>query len=488
MGRQALILGVWLGGLGVSAQAWAGALDLPEVGGPWGTPASGGAPALWWNPATLSANPGTQFLLDVAPVIGSLRFERDDALHGGPETWKVVTAVPFFGATTDAGVKGLGLGAAFYIPYAHAGETTDPPGVATTHLRAAQIFAMHTSVGVSYAWRDLFGVGVSGTWVHATWYALLDNQVTTLLADQIYETLPIYDSPADIYGDENVENPDYLSLAEFGPLKDNTGTFQAGLFVRPHPKVLVSAGFVNGMRVDHKGTATFDLPCPPDSDTIGQVAMNRYGLCGVRVRGDSVVGYRYPMRVHLGVQIKPKDDVTVELMGGWTRWSEYKDFDILAENFTSEDTELTAEAQALLRQDRKWARGNKDTGWVGVDAKGKVVPRLTLGGRVTFDRRASQAGYLGPNTVDFDTIKLMAMGSFQVAKKVPIEIGLSFTQDVYVPRTETENLFRVNVDPAARVEDRLFYPTMNGKYSGSVQRIGITLRGTFDAPGHKRKR
>lgn len=484
MVRQALIPTLVLCALAPSP-AFAGALDLLDVGGPWGTPASGGPAALWWNPATLSANHGTEFLVDVAPVIGSVRMDRDDPVNGGPETWNVVTAVPFLGASTDAGVPGLGLGAAFYIPYARAGTTTEPPGVGTTHLRSAQIFAMHTSVGVSYAWRDIFGVGVSGTWVHATWYALLDNQITTLLADQIYETLPLYDNPADIYGDDNVEDPAYLSLAEFGPLKDDKGTFQAGLFVRPHPQWLISAGFVNGERVDHKGKLGLDLPCPPESDTVGRVAMNLYDLCGIKVRGDTVVGYRYPMRVHMSLQFKPKEDLAVEVMGGWTRWSEYKDFDIVAENFTSEDTDLSAEAQALLRQDRKWARGNKDTGWVGVDVKGTVVPRLTLGGRVVYDHHASQAGYLGPNSVDFDSIKLMAMGSFRLSKKQPIELGLSYGQDIGLPRVETENKFRVNVDPSQRVEDRLFYPTMNGRYSSTVERIGITLRGAFDVPKRK---
>jgi long-subunit fatty acid transport protein len=483
---QALKGALLLCTLASTQQAWAGALDLQEVGGPWGTPATGGSPGLWWNPATLSATHGTQLLIDVAPVIGTIHMDRDDPLHGGPETWRVVTAVPFVGVNSDFGVPGLGFGGAFYIPYARAGKSTGSEDVGGTHLRSAQIFAMHTSFGVSYAWRDIVGVGVSGTWVHATWAAKLDIPITTLLADQIFDTIPIYDSPADIYGDENVEDPNYLALADFQHLKHDTGTFQAGVFVRPHPRVMLSLGFVNGERVDHKGTLQLDLPCPPDTDTIGQIAMNKYSLCGTKVRGATVLGYRYPMRVHMGVQVKPTDDVTLEVLAGWTRWSEYKDFDILASGFTSDTAEITPEADALLRQDRKWARGNADTGWIGVDVKGQPVPRVTVGGRVTYDRHASQPGYLSPNTVDFDTLRLMVMGSVQVSKKTPLEIGLSFTDDVDFKRVETENKFRVNVDPAARVEDRLFFPTMNGTYSGSVQRIGVTIRGNFDAPKAKK--
>jgi hypothetical protein len=109
-----------------------------------------------------------------------------------------------------------------------------------------------------------------------------------------------------------------------------------------------------------------------------------------------------------------------------------------------------------------------------------VHEQVLLGGRALFDRSAVPDKAMSPNNADFDTIQLGALIAVQPSKKVPLQIGVSFTEHIQLPRTVTENSFSVTVDPDQRNADRYLWPKMNGRYSGQLHRVGISLRGNFD--------
>lgn len=495
---------VWL--LALSAQA--SSLDLLEVGGAWGTPGATGPTALWYNPAAMSFERGTRFLVEGAPIVADIRIDRDDPgyawsapgacdddptapecarpIAGGPDRYQYRGVIPFLGLVSDATVPGLGVGFALYVPQARAGNTAyeaesweDDPlqaGSGRTHLRGANVLPVHVSAGASWAWRERIGFGAAFTYIYNTWYARIDNEsLSAVEAGGLGPLLGL--SPAD------AERPEYLALTEFGPLHDHTVSFQAGLYGKPHEDIAISVGFAYGARVDNTGDVTFRFACPRESYSADTLCPE--GLPDP-VTGSATVGYRYPMRLNFGLVMTP-DVARIELMGGWIRWSQYTDFEIETSGVDLDLGDgLGAIQESLfeggLNVKRKWARDNRDSWWLGLDTKFNVSEQVQLGGRAIFDRAAVPDVAMSPNNADFDTLILGANLAWQPAKTVPLRVGLSYTNYLATPRTVTTNGFSLDLDPEVPAEDRYRFPAMNGRYEMSQHRVGISLQGAFETP------
>ena len=197
-----------------SAPAHAASLDLLEVGGLWGTPTATGPTAVWWNPGAMSGGSGTRFLFELAPTIGGVTIDRDDPNYSddtdfsGSETFSTVQPIPFLGVVSDFGVPGLGVGLAGFVPMGRGGSSTsEEPGASRTHLRVALILPLPASLSVSYGMENVFGIGASVTYIHSTWQATLDNDMSTQLLDFAAETLPALFPVAEAATDTTIEDP-----------------------------------------------------------------------------------------------------------------------------------------------------------------------------------------------------------------------------------------------------------------------------------------
>jgi long-subunit fatty acid transport protein len=399
--------------------------------------------------------------------------------YGGEDTFHFRGALPFVGLASDLTVPGLGVGLALYVPMARGGTSTLDPGPASTHLREANVQPIHTSLGASYAWHDVIGFGAAVTWIHSSWYARIDNQTATSLRD--------YPGLGAFLGGEldgaAIEDPDLLVATEFGPLIDDVVSFQAGLSVKPHPEVMLSVSYVHGARVDHQGDVGLSFGCPDPGEyplVGGPLGAPSFGLCDAQMSGKSTVGYRYPQRIHAAVAWTPDGGHSLELMGGFVRWSQYTDFEITVTDVESQNTEITDEVSTLLSLQRKWARDNRDTFWLSVDGKVQAHEAVLVGGRATFDRAAVPDEVMSPNNSDFDTLRLGALLAVQPSKKVPVRLSVSYLGDVSFRRTITTSAFRVDVEPDARLEDRYMYPEMNGEYRGWLHRLSLGVQGDFN--------
>jgi hypothetical protein len=94
---------------------------------------------------------------------------------------------------------------------------------------------------------------------------------------------------------------------------------------------------------------------------------------------------------------------------------------------------------------------------------------------------------MSPNNADFDTIilgGLVAVDTLRTASPHRLQIGLSYSGHISLPRDVTDSAFRVDIDPEQRTEDRFMYPSANGRYSLALHRLGLSVRGTFTH--HKR--
>ncbi len=481
----------------VAPDAHAASLDLIEVGGAWGTPAATNPSALWWNPAGLAAGGGTQFLVEGAPTFARVVAQRDNPDYGDPDptfTGQGYPAdydyggvddisfdgvVPFLGVSSDLTIDGLGVGVGLMVPHARGGQSDQLEGANRFALREGNIQIIQATAAVGYQIADLVAIGASASFLHSTYSADLDTTTYPDLAHAVGEvlgTVPLS------FQDAYIEDPNYATRTVFD-VQDTSFTFGAGVYVTPlkSDKLGISLAYNHGARVDNSGPVDLTFGCPPDCDIISRFAAETQGLCNAQMSGDGSIGYDLPSRLHLGVVVRPIDRVRAELFGSYVMWSQFTDFDITtdiaADQVQVDDPEVAEETAALITQDRQWARDNRNTFFVGVDGKVKVHRFLGLGARVTYDRAAVPDELLSANNFDNDTLILSGL-----VFGVPISqlsVGLSFSHHLMMTRTTATSAYAVTIDDDAALADRYFYPSSAGTYSGSINRIGISLKGRF---------
>lgn len=457
------------------APATAGSLDQLEVGGLFGTPATSDPTALWWNPAGVAAGSGTRFHLEGAPTLAQVDFDREDPNWGGHSDIALFGVLPFAGVASDLGIEGLGVGLALSVPMVRGGEALNPDGPSRTHLRTGNIQKIYLTAGGAYELADRVALGGTVSLIDSTWTAELDTESMTALYDQITD---LGQDPG--YTDADIEDPNYAARLRFGNLKDLAVTFGAGLRVEAVPeRVVLSAAYHHGARIDNRGDVQLGFGCPPQEDTFGRFGAEAYGLCDATLAARARVGYDLPWRLQGGVAVEPVEDLKVELMVGHVGWSRYQDFQVDITGVAERNELDNEEAADLVEQRRRWARDNVNSTFVGLDVKGQVTDELLLGGRVLFDPSAIPDHAMTPNNYDATTVQVGVLGAYELDKR--LTVGASFTHHFVQTRTVTDSAFSVTLED--RVEDRWLYPTMNGTTRARIERFGIVLKGRFGGEG-----
>jgi long-subunit fatty acid transport protein len=465
------------GALWLVAASWGASLDLLEIGGMWGSPVTQEPTAIVWNPGAMGAVRGTRFLVEGAPVFANVGFERSDPDWGGLQEYRYFGIAPYLGVSTDAGVDGLGLGLALSVPVARGATAVDPAGPGRMALREGDIRSIHATLAAGYEIKRLFGFGASVSYVYGSWYANLDTEYATSLADELVKANG--GTQTDYYPDDAViEDPRYQTTADFQSLASHDVTFSFGVQAKPHPWLDLALSYQHGWYAQHRGTAALSFDCPPDDDPTGRFGAEDRGLCFAEMQADAEVAYRYPGRLRFGAALHPNDDLRVELFGSYAFWSTFTDFEINLSNVTSSNTTITEETSQLVSKQRLWARDNRDSFNVGVDGKYRIADRFRVGVRVMFDRAAVPDEVLTPNNYDADTVVLG--GLFGVAVVPQVEVALSFSEYLSMARESSGSAFDLAMDPDERKPDRYAYPGMAGRYTSSIHRLGISVRGLFD--------
>jgi long-subunit fatty acid transport protein len=458
--------------------ASAASLDSIEVGGSWGSPTARNPTAAWWNPAGLSAG-GHRILIEGAPTFGGMNIERS-APSGGPDSIEAFGLVPFVGASTDLGVRGLGIGGALTVPTIRGGESvysSDPTtdGSAAYHLRSGDIWSSNMILGASYQLHEWLGVGAAVHRVNSSWSALIDNDTMPDLYDELKNLDQVPDP--DIYRDENLESKEYAATLDIGALTDARWTWGAGIMASPIEQLDVGIAYTAPVQLRHTGETTLYLSCPPQSDAAGRFGAESFGICDTTIQADAAIGYTLPGRLNAGIAFTPIDALRAELMGGYVWWSSMKDFRVEVFNLAEKNPELKPETAELLTQDRKWARDNQNAWFGGLDLKARPTERWTVGGRVLYDTAAVPDAAMCPNNADANTLILSGLVAFQALQ--PITIGLSGARYFYQSRTITDSGFYMTLDEESRAEDRWNYPHGNGTYEIYSSRLGISVLSEF---------
>ena len=84
---------------------------------------------------------------------------------------------------------------------------------------------------------------------------------------------------------------------------------------------------------------------------------------------------------------------------------------------------------------------------------------------------------LSTNNYYANTVALSALAA--VGPLGPITIGVSGEQQFLATRTVTDSAFGLRLDPEQRNQDRYYFPSSNGTYSGGITRLGVSVQGSF---------
>lgn len=458
------------------AQARAASLDNLEVGGFSGSPLATDGTASWWNPAGLAAGSGLRLTLEGAPTFATVDLERSGA-HGGHDGYRTTGVVPFAGIATDLGVRGLGVGASLAVPYirggAEDGFVDDAPdygqaGTGSYALRSGTIQVLQGTVGAAWNIRDRVAIGLSGAVLRSHWSAVIDN-----------DAMPDLDAAITAQGESSgytsadLENPDYKATLAFDGLTDTVFTLGVGLRVQPVPAVTLAVAFQKGDTLKNEGGVDIQFQCPPQSDTIGRFGAEQFGICDTRIPADASVAYSLPSRVHGGVGWQVTPELHVEADAGWVGWSAFSDFaiDISAPQADNPDT------VELLTQQRLWARDNVDSFWFGVAGQGTFAEKLTLGARLIYDQSAVPDAAVSANNYDADTLLASGLIAFRPVRAVTV--GVSYTHHFATTRVVDDSRFDMTLpkpDLADPNVDRWYYPSGNGTYASTLNRVGISVQ------------
>lgn len=513
--------------------ARAASLDLVQVGGMYGTPGATNPSALWWNPAGLARGGKIQFLVEGAPTFAKVMAQRSNPDYGaldpqwesagypteydysGTDALKFNGVVPFIGVSSNLMVPHLGVGIGLAVPTARGGTSDQDWGANRYQLRAGNIQTIDFMGGAAYSILGKVGLGVAAHYLDSSYSANTDTSAYPDLYHQLNaqftDALGIPFDVADTSGfgqDGLMEQRDYTGTLIFGgekdgkmgALKDHALTVGAGVYITPiGDKVGVSLGWVKGVRLDHEGDLTMKFQCAPEYSFIGvnlKEAVAAQGLCNTTIQGKGAIGYNLPSRINMGVVLSPIEKIRIEAMGSYVMWSAFTDYDITTNispdavteatdytdplgNTTTAEQNRQATAE-LLTQNRKWARDNQDTFWVGLDAKARVS-KFTVGGRLMYDHHAIPDSAVSANNIDNDEVIVGLLGEVNPIDK--IGIGLSFAHHFLAEREIKDSAFGMTTDAENAKEDRYYYPSANGTYSGSINRIGILVRGHWGGAG-----
>ncbi len=483
--------------LSLAYPAQSSSLDLIEVGGAWGSPGATNPTALWWNPAGLAVAGGTQLLVEGAPTSARFVADRYNPDYGVPDPTFVALGypaeydyggvdnltfsgiVPFLGISSDFTVDGLGIGIGLYVPIARGGTSDQAYGPNRYALREGNIQVLAASLGAAYELAELLSVGGSVSLLDSTYEASLDTSIYPDIAAEAEAQAAEFNLPRPgSYQDAYLEHPGYTATSIFA-LKTQALTFGAGLYLQPLRSDLLglSLAYNHGVRVDNRGPVVLDFLCPPEHDNLSRAGAQAQGTCDARLQGTGAIGYRLPSRVHLGVVGHPREKLRLEAFGSYVLWSAFTDYDIStqisADQIQVEDPTVAEETAALVSQRRQWARDNRDSFFVGVDGKLELHRLLGVGLRGTFDRSAIPDRVLSANNLDADTF--IRSGLLFSAPIQQLTIGLSFSHHFLATRDVTDSAYALSID--GDPDPRYFYPSGAGRYSGSIDRIGISLKG-----------
>lgn len=413
--------------------------------------------ATWFNPAGL-ADAGTSVMLDLTAYVYSASFTRQSNVtdsSGAVRTLSFPTVtghgapvpIPLLGASYAFGDKKQFTAAvSLYSPNTPLGEW---PTAGDSPQRYSLLSLDGTALvilGGYFAWKPMEEIRIGGG---------LQAMLGTFQATSVFNA-----NPQDrLLGAPEDPNYDATSRLKAGPIFAPSANF--GATAVPDKRLRFGLAAQLPFAVRSGGTLQVRLPTAPSFDKASQAGQD------VRVR------FNFPLVLRAGVEVRPIDDLRIELAYVREFWSTHRSIHVSPENINL--VGVTGFPSPFKVADISLPRGYQDTG------------SFRLGGEMKFPIKQSENAFSGrlgimvePSAIPSDYVSVVSLD----ADKVQVGLGGSYYAgphwrfDALVSHVFTS---AVHVDPATakitRVNPVLGNPTSTEAVNGGDYSINATLLG-----------
>jgi long-chain fatty acid transport protein len=440
----------------LASPASAGGFMTTTFGGEEGHVATSHPSATYYNPAGLALRGGTRFVLEGSLGYRKVTYERPpeaigdpgggtptDALtaNSGKAELTNVLAVPFFAAATDFGVRNLGVGLSFSVPFggsedfdknqAYVGNSKYPgavDGVQRWSIINGTVTAAYVTVAGAYyvpAAKLSFGVGLN----------LVSQAVNVLRGRTLLSTDDLVTASG-----ASTEGRALIDVSSTG------FSASAGLIFMPTDVLRIGVSYQSQPDFG-KSTLTGDL-----TNKIGAAATAPTTPVGFEQELPDVI------RIGAAMQATPKLEVRAQLE--YQRWSVFERQCLLDK--TQPDPKCAIKPDGSLDVGGSGVTANLDRQWtdsVGLHAGATyaIMPAVQLMGGVTFDQNAIPDKTLDAAFVDSNKWLITLQGRFELGGG--FALNARWLQVLYAQRTTPV------IAPAA---SPTAVPSSAGKYTQGV--------------------
>jgi long-chain fatty acid transport protein len=463
-----------------SSPALAGGFLVTRFGHESGHPTADNPTVAYYNPAALTLGKGTRIYVEGIFAYRTMDYTRDpdaisniipdgengsgtpagdEAANSGEAHLSDILASPFIGIASDLGVEGLGVAAAFYVPFGGQAEWDKNEAFADdarypgaydgparwASIEGSQRVAYVTAAAGFEALKDKLSFGVGANLVISTIDLIRARNVNG--TDDLVTISPT--------GETVVEGRSLLDA------KSTTFAASAGVLYTPNQQWRVGLSYQSQPgfgEMEMSGTLT-----------------NKFGAAETQA-GDIKFYQTLPDIIRLGVQYNPTADAEIHVVGDFQRWSVFKNHCLL--DGTNPD------AKCAFREDGSEDGENGGEGVIvniprnynnsfGVRVGGSywITPCVQLQGGVVYDANAVPDETIDPALMDADKVIVDVGADIGIIGELRMVAGLSHV--AYFDRTTDPR------DPDDIASPPSLNPDMAGTYSTSLTYATLALAYSF---------
>ncbi len=433
--------------------------------------------ALWYNPAALTRLGDGQLTVDVAGVMQSVYFDRQDYPGEGPldaqnQPTDLVNdpisnsappyLIPHLGASWSFGLPNTVFAIGFYPPYAP--DLSYPKdGPQRYSLVDTLIIQTFTGASVAHHFADWVSVGAGVSWN----YLKVEQELAVSVPQNNTDPTANEDAKYDV---------------RFGMAgKDSAALgWNAGLLVEPPShRWAVGAMFQAPVRFQARGTMNADF-----RDNYFRTD-EYFGIIAADTAADPDVGFdvSMPPIVKLGALVRPRSNIEIELATVWEGWSVIQEIELTDVNMTvpldksNPIVEFGGLEDISITDNIVLPAGYRDTWSVRLGGEWRIHNKATLRMGGQWEQGAIPDANRGVSLLDGNKWGYGLGGTFQANSRIGLDFG--WFQSIVPETTITDsNLKSIVIDwqTGAIVEGRTIG---NGTLRGSAMMFGAGLVWSF---------
>jgi long-chain fatty acid transport protein len=465
--------------------AYAGGFLAARFGGEQGHPMTDDPSALYYNPAGLSLKRGTRLHLNgllawrlasydrptgaidnplPSGAMGAGTPESDLAVNSGKADLANVIVSPFLALTTDFGVKNLGVGIGFAVPFggqaswnqnaAYRGSLQYPGAVDGVQRWATIdgiIRSQYIMIGGAYTiQRARLSIGATVN--------IILNEANTVRARTAAGTDDVVTNGIPTEGRSQIDVRNVTASIGVGVIWQPADNWWLGISYQSQP------GFG-----EHRLSGTL---------------RNKLGS-GMVTEQPIELTQSLPDVLRFGFRVRPIRRLELRLFGEYQRWSVFNRQCVLDANVANRKCAVLPDgsldtasggAGVIVVLPRDW----KDGGGVRAGLSYFVRDSVELLIGAGYDANVVPNQTLDPSLIDQEKITVSAGGRFEFVRR-KLALAIAYTQVIYLDRTAPVRMRDANGQPIAPLSPSR-NPDFGGKYTQALGLVSLALEYNFTGP------